>query len=69
MIPGPINAWYGETVAGTAVIRAFGQQSVFIERKSLSWILDSADDRSTQRAECEAQCDCLASVHVTLAVW
>ncbi|EIW71721.1 hypothetical protein TREMEDRAFT_67926 [Tremella mesenterica DSM 1558] len=31
VIPGPINAIYGETVAGTAVIRAFGQQSVFME--------------------------------------
>jgi hypothetical protein len=31
VIPGPINAIYGETVAGAAVIRAFGQQSVFIE--------------------------------------
>ena len=30
-MPGPINAIYGETVAGTAVIRAFGLQSVFID--------------------------------------
>jgi hypothetical protein len=30
IIPGPINAIYSETVAGTAVIRAFGVQSVFI---------------------------------------
>ncbi|WVQ96554.1 hypothetical protein IAU59_003659 [Kwoniella sp. CBS 9459] len=31
VIPGPINAIYGETVAGTAVIRAFGAQSIFID--------------------------------------
>jgi hypothetical protein len=31
VIPGPINAIYGETVAGTAVIRAFGVQSVFVK--------------------------------------
>lgn len=31
VIPGPINAIYGETVAGTAVIRAFGVQSVFVD--------------------------------------
>lgn len=33
VIPGPINALYGETVAGTAVIRAFGMQSVFVQGK------------------------------------
>ncbi|OCF35103.1 ABC transporter ABCC.6 [Kwoniella heveanensis BCC8398] len=31
VIPGPINAIYGETVAGTAVIRAFGAQSIFFD--------------------------------------
>ncbi|WWC95346.1 hypothetical protein V866_002208 [Kwoniella sp. B9012] len=31
IIPGPINAIYRETVAGTSVIRAFGAQSVFID--------------------------------------
>ncbi|OXH51675.1 ABC transporter ABCC.6 [Cryptococcus neoformans] len=31
ILPGPINAIYGETVAGTTVIRAFGAQSVFID--------------------------------------
>nr|XP_019043278.1 ABC transporter ABCC.6 [Kwoniella bestiolae CBS 10118]OCF22208.1 ABC transporter ABCC.6 [Kwoniella bestiolae CBS 10118] len=31
IIPGPINAIYGETVAGTSVVRAFGAQSVFID--------------------------------------
>ncbi|KAK4686657.1 hypothetical protein P7C73_g3466, partial [Tremellales sp. Uapishka_1] len=30
VIPGPINALYAETVAGTAVIRAFGMQSLFV---------------------------------------
>ena len=30
VIPGPINAHYGESVAGAAVIRAFGAQSVFV---------------------------------------
>lgn len=30
VMPGPINAIYGETIAGTAVIRAFGVQSVFV---------------------------------------
>lgn len=34
IIPGPINAIYGETVAGTAVIRAFGVQSIFVEGTS-----------------------------------
>lgn len=34
IIPGPINAIYGETVAGTAVIRAFGVQSIFVEGMS-----------------------------------
>ena len=33
VIPGPINAHYGETVAGAAVIRAFGAQSVFVNGK------------------------------------
>ena len=33
IMPGPINARYGETVAGTAVIRAFGLQSVFVTSK------------------------------------
>lgn len=28
--PGLVNAIYGETIAGTAVIRAFGMQSVFL---------------------------------------
>jgi hypothetical protein len=31
IIPGPINAIYSETLAGTAVIRAFGVQSVFVD--------------------------------------
>nr|XP_019009148.1 ABC transporter ABCC.6 [Kwoniella pini CBS 10737]OCF47929.1 ABC transporter ABCC.6 [Kwoniella pini CBS 10737] len=31
ILPGPINAIYGETVAGTSVIRAFGAQSIFID--------------------------------------
>ncbi|WRT69478.1 uncharacterized protein IL334_006464 [Kwoniella shivajii] len=31
VIPGPINAIYGETVAGTSVIRAFGAQSIFMD--------------------------------------
>ncbi|WVN87012.1 uncharacterized protein L203_102188 [Cryptococcus depauperatus CBS 7841] len=31
VIPGPINAIFGETVAGTTVIRAFGVQSVFLD--------------------------------------
>ncbi|WWC93054.1 uncharacterized protein L201_008018 [Kwoniella dendrophila CBS 6074] len=31
IIPGNINALYGETVAGSAVIRAFGVQSVFLD--------------------------------------
>ncbi|ORX37959.1 P-loop containing nucleoside triphosphate hydrolase protein [Kockovaella imperatae] len=30
VIPGPINAHYGESVAGAAVIRAFGVQSIFV---------------------------------------
>lgn len=37
VIPGPINAIYGETVAGTAVIRAFGQQSMFMQGESASY--------------------------------
>lgn len=35
ILPGPINAIYGETVAGTTVIRAFGAQSVFIDGRYL----------------------------------
>ncbi|WVQ75089.1 hypothetical protein IAR50_004698 [Cryptococcus sp. DSM 104548] len=31
VLGGPINALYGETVAGTTVIRAFGTQSVFMD--------------------------------------
>ncbi|TYJ54700.1 hypothetical protein B9479_004639 [Cryptococcus floricola] len=31
VLGGPINALYGETVAGTTVIRAFGAQSVFLD--------------------------------------
>lgn len=31
ILPGPVNALYGETVAGAAVIRAFGMQSVFVQ--------------------------------------
>lgn len=38
IIPGPINAIYSETVAGTAVIRAFGVQSVFISGGSFIYI-------------------------------
>jgi hypothetical protein len=34
ILPGPVNALYGETVAGAAVIRAFGMQSVFVQSKS-----------------------------------
>jgi hypothetical protein len=33
ILPGPVNALYGETVAGAAVIRAFGMQSVFVQSK------------------------------------
>ena len=41
VIPGPINAIYGETVAGIAVIRAHGVQSVFVQ----GWfIIQAADD-------------------------
>ncbi|ADV22353.1 ABC transporter ABCC.6, putative [Cryptococcus gattii WM276] len=36
VLPGPINAIYGETVAGATVIRAFGAQSVFID-ELLRW--------------------------------
>ncbi|KGB78045.2 ABC transporter ABCC.6 [Cryptococcus deuterogattii R265] len=36
VLPGPINAIYGETVAGATVIRAFGVQSVFID-ELLRW--------------------------------
>jgi hypothetical protein len=34
ILPGPVNALYGETVAGAAVIRAFGMQSVFVQSGS-----------------------------------
>lgn len=34
ILPGPVNALYGETVAGAAVIRAFGMQSVFVQSES-----------------------------------
>jgi hypothetical protein len=46
IIPGPINAIYSETVAGTAVIRAFGVQSVFISGESNTCIhlLDEAEE-------------------------
>lgn len=40
ILPGPVNALYGETVAGAAVIHAFGMQSVFVQRKwNLSCLL------------------------------
>jgi hypothetical protein len=31
ILPGPVGALYGETVAGAAVIRAFGMQSLFVQ--------------------------------------
>jgi len=34
ILPGPVNALYGETIAGAAVIRAFGMQSVFVQSQS-----------------------------------
>ena len=36
IMPGPINAIYGETVAGTAVIRTFGLQSIFVTSEESS---------------------------------
>ena len=36
ILPGPVNALYGETVAGAAVVRAFGMQSVFVQSKFLA---------------------------------
>jgi hypothetical protein len=33
ILPGPVNALFGETVAGAAVVRAFGMQSVFVQSK------------------------------------
>lgn len=35
IIPSPINAIYGETAAGIAVIRAFGQQGMFMQGRLL----------------------------------
>jgi hypothetical protein len=35
ILPGPVNALYGETVAGAAVIRAFGMQSIFVQSELL----------------------------------
>jgi hypothetical protein len=34
ILPGPVNAQFGETIAGAAVIRAFGMQSVFVQSQS-----------------------------------
>ena len=45
VIPGPINAMYGETVAGTTIIRAFGVQSLFVRGGSLQ--IRERSDRST----------------------
>jgi hypothetical protein len=36
ILPGPVNALFGETVAGAAVVRAFGMQSVFVQSKFLA---------------------------------
>jgi hypothetical protein len=36
ILPGPVAALYGETVAGAAVVRAFGMQSVFVQSKPLA---------------------------------
>jgi hypothetical protein len=41
ILPGPVNALYGETVAGAAVIRAFGMQSVFVQSTYFHHILVS----------------------------
>jgi hypothetical protein len=45
ILPGPVNALYAETVAGAAVVRAFGMQSVFVQSKflGLSHIASIAD--------------------------
>jgi hypothetical protein len=45
ILPGPVNALYGETVAGAAVVRAFGMQSVFVQSKplALSLVVSSID--------------------------
>lgn len=37
VLPGPVNAHFGETLSGAPVIRAFGAQGLHIRRESLSW--------------------------------
>lgn len=50
VIPGPINAIYGETVAGIAVIRAFGVQSVFVQGQSTSYTVADCTATDLNRA-------------------
>jgi len=70
IIPGPINAIYGETIAGTAVIRAFGVQSVFIEGALLPCArFIQLTSRSASGLEYEDQRVCVEHLHRSLVVW